>query len=81
MSRLINENTITQKQLILKHLKRNRKSGISDTQARELYGINRLSGRIYDLKADGYKIIFEWKNGMTRYGKKTRYKVYKLEVA
>lgn len=80
MGRLINENTLTQKELVLKHLKKY-KSGISDTQARELYGISRLSGRIHDLRIDGYEITTIWKNGKTRYGKKTRYAIYKLGAA
>lgn len=80
MGRLIDENTLTQKELILKHLKKHRKRGITDTEAREIYGISRLSGRIFDLKDDGWNITCEWKNGRTRYGKKTRYKVYRLSA-
>lgn len=78
MGRLINENTLTQKEIVLKHLKKYKKRGISDAEARDLYGIGRLSGRIFDLKKDGWNITFEWKNCTTRYGKKSHYKVYKL---
>lgn len=78
MGRLIDENTMTQKELILDYLKRHKASGISDTEARDIFGIRRLSGRILDLRRDGYEIITVWKNGKTRYGKKTRYGIYKL---
>lgn len=78
MGRLIDENTITQKKLILDYMKKNKEAGISDTEARDLFGIRRLSGRILDLRREGYEIKTIWKNGKTRYGKKTRYGVYKL---
>ena len=79
MKRLIDENTLSQKELILQYLKRHKASGMSDNDARELFGINRASGRIFDLRKDGYVIVTEYKNGRTRYGKKTRYGVYKLK--
>lgn len=78
MGRLIDENTLTQKELILNYMKKHKASGISDDEARELFGIRRLSGRILDLRRDGYEIKTIWKKGKTRYGKKTRYGIYKL---
>lgn len=76
MGRLVNETTMSQKEIILRHLKRY--AGINDDIARDKYGIRRLSGRIFDLRDDGYNITTEYKNGRNRYGKKTRYGVYKL---
>lgn len=78
MGRLVDENTLTQKEIVLKHLKKYRVSGISDNDARDLYGIRRLSGRIHDLRLDGYKIETEWHHTKNRYGKKTRYGTYRL---
>lgn len=68
----------TQKELILKHLKCY--GGITDEQARERYGIHRLSGRIYELRHDlGLVIENEHKICKNRYGKKVRYDRYVLK--
>ena len=79
IKRLIDDNTLTQKQMLLNYLKEHKETGISDDDARFELGIHRLSGRIFDLREDGYTITTEYKNGRTRYGKKTRYGVYKLK--
>lgn len=47
----------SQEEIILSHLKRSPKSGITSMEAFRRYGITRLSGRIYDLKERGYKIV------------------------
>ena len=51
---------------------------ITDNQAHDDLGINRLSGRIYDLKNKGYDIRLEWRTGKNRYGQKVRYGAYYL---
>ena len=45
----------THKQMVLKYLKTH-KTGLTQKVAFEKYGILRLSGRIYDLRDDGYDI-------------------------
>lgn len=46
---------MTQNQMILRHLKTH-KRGITQAEAYEKYGILRLSGRIFNLREDGYEI-------------------------
>lgn len=53
--------------------------GISDNDAHEFLHINRLSGRIYDLRQQGYKIVMEWKKCKNPFNENTRYGVYRLE--
>ena len=61
---------MTQKEQILKHLKRNKRKGITSLEAIELYGATRLSGIIWYLKHhDGYNIESEEICVPTRYGK------------
>lgn len=52
--------------------------GITQLQATELFGITRLSGRIFELKEAGYPIISVWKEVKNRYGEVTRVKEYRL---
>lgn len=66
----------TQKQLILKYLSDFKQ--ISTFEAFTDLGITRLSGRIYDLKKDGYKFTKERKYVKNRYGKSVHYDIYKL---
>lgn len=47
----------TQEDIILDHMKNYR--CITSMQAFELYHITRLSGRIHDLRREGYKIVTE----------------------
>lgn len=66
----------TQKQLILKYLSDFKQ--ISTFEAFTDLGITRLSGRIYDLKKDGYKFAKERKYVKNRYGKSVYYDIYRL---
>ncbi len=52
---------------------------ISDTVARELFGINRLAARIWDLRRKGYKIESETSYFTTRLGRMGKYAVYRLK--
>ena len=52
---------------------------ITTMQAFNDLGITRLSGRIYDIKALGYKIRSETIYGRNRYGEKIHYFKYYLE--
>ena len=47
-------------------------------QAFQDLGVTRLSGRIYDLKARGYRILTERVSGRNRYGEKVHYFKYSL---
>ena len=47
-------------------------------QAFQDLGVTRLSGRIYDLKARGYRILTERVSGRNRYGEKVYYFKYSL---
>ena len=66
----------TQTANILEHMKNHR--GISTMEAFNLYGITRLSARIWDLRHDGYMIAGVRKDGVNRYGKKVSYFEYQL---
>ena len=53
--------------------------GITTWDAFELYGITRLSDKIYRLRNSGYNIEEEWIIKINRYGKPVSFKKYKLE--
>ena len=62
-----------QTEIVLNHIKQN--GEITSLEAFELYQITRLSGRIHELRARGYKITTEYekaKNGAV-------YAVYRLK--
>lgn len=54
----------------------NTHGGITDTEARDELHLNRLSGRIFDLKKLGYPIGKEWRYGKNVYGDKVKYAYY-----
>ena len=66
----------TQNKLLLKHLQQY--GSITSMEAYELYGITRLSGRIYDLRHMGYAIIGTTESAVNRYGKKVKFRRYAL---
>lgn len=43
---------------------------ITQLEAIKRYGCSRLSGRIYDLRSDGFPIVDQWKEVKTRFGTK-----------
>lgn len=67
----------SQNQMILAHLMKHK--SITSIQAFELYGITRISARIYDLREQGKKIGMVWETGVNRYGVPIRYGRYFLE--
>ena len=69
----------TQYELVLNHLK-NHKNGITSMDAFQKYGITRLSGTIYNLKKDGYKISSTTETKKNRYGNSCSFARYKLEA-
>jgi len=68
---------MTQEQRVLRHLKEFGK--ITSYEAFREYNITRLSAKIYNLRADGYKIITTYKTTKNRYGESVTFGVYTLE--
>ena len=69
------EKETTYKELILKHLKRY--GSITDVKARDIIGTTRCSEYIRQLRVEGHRIDTEWRKGRTKYGRKTRFGVYR----
>lgn len=67
----------SQREQILKHLQ-NHKNGITPMIAFERYGITRLSGRIFELRKQGYEIITDNVTEKNRYGHPMTYARYRL---
>lgn len=68
----------TNRSRILHHLENY--GSISSMEAFACYGETRLSASIFALKDRGYPIRMVWVDGVNRYGNKTRYGRYYLEV-
>lgn len=69
---------LSQKELVLQHLKEH--GSITSYEAFSLYGVTRLSAKIYDLRhKHGYTITSRLKSVTTRLGHKTTIAVYELE--
>ena len=66
----------SQNRMVLEHLKKF--GGITSMEAIELYGITRLSGRIYDLRHLGYVIKGTTMQCVNRFGKVVRFRRYEL---
>lgn len=67
----------TQKELIITYLAAG--NPLTSMKAFELFGITRLSGRIFELRKDGYAIDSETKSAKNRYGKIVSFTQYSLE--
>ena len=67
----------TQKMQVLKHLK-NHKNGITSMTAFERYGITRLSGRIFELRQEGFEIVTDNVTVKNRFGHVVTYARYRL---
>lgn len=67
----------SQREQVLKHLQ-NHKNGITSFTAFERYGITRLSGRIFELRKEGYEIITDSVTEKNRYGHPMTYARYRL---
>ena len=63
---------------IKKYLQENK--SITDNEARDLLGCNRLSEYVRQLrKNENWNIKSNWQKGKNRYGEKTHYVKYELE--
>lgn len=67
---------MNQRQAVLSYLKEGHH--ITSKEAFEIFGATRLSAIIFDLRDKGYNIESIEREGMTRFGKKTRYFEYYL---
>ena len=68
---------MSQKEQILQHLQLHGK--ITDLEAYKLYAIRRLGARIWDLRADGYKIVTKNTKEKNRFGQQTMFATYVME--
>lgn len=68
----------SQNMKILRYMKEH-SHGITSMEAFEKFGITRLSGRIFELKHNGYKIDSLMEEGINRDGNKTWYARYILK--
>lgn len=71
------DNLTTQRKQVLEHLRTHGK--ITSMEAFELFGCTRLSGRIFELRSDGYNIKTERTVGKSRTGHRMEYATYRLE--
>lgn len=69
--------TESQNKMILAHMLKHK--SITSMQAFELFGVTRLSARIYDLREQGHKIGMVWDESVNRYGRSCRYGRYFIE--
>lgn len=66
----------SQRKAVLHWLMNN--GSITQMEAIEMFGATRLSAIIFDLRKEGYPISTEMVKGKTRFGRTTRYAVYRL---
>ena len=67
---------MSQCDMILRHIEKH--GGITSMDAFSLYGITRLSGRIWDLRHNGYNIVSVRKEKLNRFGEMTSFCEYRL---
>ena len=69
--------TTSQDKIVLWHMTKYKY--ITSMEAFELYGITRLSAKIYDLRKQGHKIGMVWEESVNRYGVPVRYGRFFIE--
>lgn len=69
---------MSQKQRVINHLLMY--GSITDSDARKLYGISRLSGRIYDLRRELWPIKTMPERGLNMFGEETVYGRYVMDA-
>lgn len=70
---------MTQSERVLRHLEE--RGGLTQKEASDAYGIERLGARIYELRQAGYPIVKWMEAGKNRYGDTTHYARYFLKKA
>lgn len=68
---------LNQEQVLLNHFAKHKT--ITSMDAFKLYGITRLSAKIYNLRERGYEIDMVWEESVNRYGTPVRYGRYFIE--
>lgn len=69
--------TTSQDKIVLWHMTKHKY--ITSFEAFSLYGITRLSAKIYNLRQDGWKIGLVWETGTNRYGNPVKWGKYYIE--
>ena len=69
--------TTSQEKIVLWHMTKHKT--ITSMTAFELYGITRLSAKIYNLREEGHKIGMVWRESVNRYGHQCRFGEYFIE--
>ena len=72
------EDCKSQHEAILFHLN-HFSTGLAQYEAKELYGIERLPARIFDLREYGFEIVTVMEKGKNRFGNPTNYGRYYLK--
>ena len=70
---------MTQSERVLRHLEE--RGGLTQKEASDAYGIERLGARVYDLRCAGHPITKVMEAGKNRYGDTTHYARYFLKKA
>ena len=70
---------MTQSERVLRHLEE--RGGLTQKEASDAYGIERLGARVYDLRCAGHPIMKVMEAGKNRYGDTTHYARYFLKKA
>lgn len=70
---------MTQSERVLRHLEE--RGGLTQREASDAYGIERLGARILELRQAGYPIVTVTEAGKNRYGDTTHYARYFLKKA
>ena len=70
---------MTQSERVLRHLEE--RGGLTQKEASDAYGIERLGARVYDLRCAGHPIMKVMEEGKNRYGDTTHYARYLLKKA
>lgn len=70
---------INQEQVLLQHFAKHKT--ITSMEAFSLYGITRLSAKIYDLRDKGYEIGMVWEEGVNRFGNAVKWGKFFIKKA
>ena len=76
-SKMKNLDTTSQDKIVLWHMTKHK--SITSMDAFSMYGITRLSAKIYNLRQDGHKIGMVWEESVNRYGVPVRFGKYFIE--
>lgn len=70
---------LNQEQVLLNHFAKHKT--ITSMDAFKLYGITRLSAKIYNLRERGYEIDMVWEEGINRFGNPVKWGRFFLKKA